>query len=154
MIAPFKKLNPDEIKLMVETPALVTILIAGADENIEKKETDWAAKLTKYRKATAKHPALQDYYAEVDKDFENMLNRLINALPAGAGERNEKISTELSKLNDILPRLSKEFATIFYNDMKSFAEGVAKSAGGVMGVGSIGHEEEKWLHLAMINRPD
>jgi hypothetical protein len=153
MIATFKKLHPDEIRLMKEVPALVTILVAGADENIEKKEMDWAAKITRFRKVTSKIPSLQDYYAEIDKDFQATLSRLLKTLPANTHERNAVISDELTKLNAILPKLSSEFATHFYQDLKSFAESIAKSAGGMMGMGSVSHEEEKWVWLEMIMQP-
>jgi hypothetical protein len=154
VIPQFKKLNADEIKLMLDTPALVTILISGADEKIEKKETDWAARLTRFRKANTKLPSLQDYYTEVAKDFEHRLAAQIDALPVDVDERNAAISAELAKLNDILPKLSKEFANNFYQDMKSFAEGVAKSAGGVMSMGTISPQERQWLGLDMIDPPE
>lgn len=153
MIAPFKKLNPDEVKLMKEAPALVTILIAGADENIEKKETDWATKVTQYRKATSKIASLKDYYTVIGKDFQATLSHLLETLPSNARERNNMISDELARLNSILPKLSKEFAMHFYHDLKSLAESIAKSAGGMMGIGSISREEEKWVQLDMIRRP-
>jgi len=155
MIQQFENLSEQELDLMLNIPVLITILIAGADNDIDQDEQSWAKKLTTYRQFTEK-PVLQEYYKEVNKNFEANLNKFvsyINSFPSDAGERNPHIGQELTKLNDILPKLEGEFAIAFYESIKSFARHVAEASGGVLGFGSISPEEKEWVELQMINNP-
>ncbi|MEZ4692415.1 MAG: hypothetical protein R3A12_20530, partial [Ignavibacteria bacterium] len=97
MISEFKNLTEEESSLMLMAPALVTLLIAGAEGKVDQKETDWATKITHMR--AGNHTILQDYFQEVDQNFTDILNELIIAMPENTDERAEKINSELSKLN-------------------------------------------------------
>lgn len=152
MISEFKNLTEEESGLMLMAPAFVTILIAGAEGSIDHKETDWAAKITHMR--ADNNTILQNYFQEVDQNFTDMLDELIIAMPEDADERSAKINKELSKLNDILPKLDKTFATEFYKSMLSLSGQVAKASGGVLGYGSVSPEEKKYLGLDVINSPE
>lgn len=151
MISEFKNLNEEESSLMLMTPALVTLLIAGAEGKVDQKETDWASKITHIR--AGNHTILQDYFQEVDQNFTDMLNELIIAMPENADERAEKINSELSKLNKILPKLHKTFAVEFYKSLLSLSTQVAQASGGVFGYGSVSPEEKRYLNLDAINSP-
>lgn len=153
MIPAFKRLNPEETELMLQAPALVTILIAGADENIDPEETGWAAKVAKYRKATAELPALREYYRAIEGRFVETIEKLIQELPAGLHARTAEIAAQLQGLNAIWPKLSPEFARAFYRDLKTLAEHVAKASGGLLGLGKISDKEREWLDLQMIQPP-
>ncbi|PCH66230.1 MAG: hypothetical protein COC01_08645 [Bacteroidetes bacterium] len=151
----FKDLSQQEIDLMINTPVLITILIAGADNDIDPDEQKWAKKLTTYRQFTEK-PILQDYYKTVSENFESNLEKFvvyINSFPQDAKERNPHIAQELEKLNDILTKLDDEFSTNFYESIKSFAQHIAEASGGVLGFGSISPEEKAWVDLSMIKNP-
>ena len=56
MINYFEKLREDEIKLMYRTPLLVSVLIAGADSKIDKKELKEVVSLTKLKQTKARSP--------------------------------------------------------------------------------------------------
>ncbi|MCB0728426.1 MAG: hypothetical protein KDD00_13250 [Ignavibacteriae bacterium] len=152
MISEFKNLTEEESSLMLMAPALVTLLIAGAEGKVDQKETDWATKITHMR--AGNHTILQDYFQEVDQNFTDILNELIIAMPENTDERAEKINSELSKLNNILPKLDKKFAVEFYKSLLSLSTQVAQASGGVFGYGSISPEEKKFLDLDAINSPE
>jgi len=152
MLPEFKNLTEEETSLMLMTPALVTLLIAGVEGDIDKKEMDWGGKIAHFR-ANADN-ILQGYYREADNSFPETLNSLIKAMPEDVKERSEKIKNELSKLNDILPKLDPEFSREFYNSMRSLSRQVAQASGGVWGYGSISPEEQKYLDLESISPPE
>ena len=152
MISEFKNLNEEESSLMLMAPALVTLLIAGAEGTVDQKETDWATKITHMRAGNS--TILQDYFQEVEQNFTDMLHELIIAMPESTDERAEKINLELSKLNGILPKLNKDFAVEFYKSLLSLSKQVAQASGGVFGYGSISPEEKKFLDLDAINSPE
>ncbi|MBK9331432.1 MAG: hypothetical protein IPM96_03255 [Ignavibacteria bacterium] len=150
MIPEFKNLNQQETELMFDAPALVTLLIAGAEGNIEEKETDWGSKIVHFR-AKDNEGILQGYYTEVEKTFKDTLSQFIETFPDNAEERGELIKKELTKLNEILPKLNRNFAKMFYEDMRSMSKQIAKITGGIWGYGSISAEEQRYLDLEIIN---
>ncbi len=151
MIHEFKNLNADEINLMLITPAMVTLLIAGAEGNVDEKEIDWGSKIAHFR--ANEHTILQNYYQEIDKNYNDTLKQLIDVMPDDVNERSKKINTELSKLNSVLPKLDPDFAKEFYKSMLSLSTQVAQASGGLWGYGSISPEEKKHLNLEVINPP-
>lgn len=155
MIEQFKNLSKQEIDLLLNTPILITILVAGADNHIDPDEQKWAKKLTTYRQFTEK-TILQEYYKIVNDNFESNLEKFvsyINSFPQDAKDRNPYISNELAKINSILPKLNPEFAANFYDSIKSFAKHIAEASGGVLGFGSVSSEEKVWMELDMIKKP-
>ena len=152
MIPEFKSLNAQEQNLMLNAPILVTLLIAGAEGNIEKKEIDWGAKIIHF-KAEDKDAVLQNYCKEVDIIFNDTMDNFIKSLPENPEERGIKINSELKKINNILPKIDKKFASTFYKGLKVLAIQVAKAAGGIWGYGSVSPQEQKYIDLDVINPP-
>ena len=149
MIPQFETLSKEEKDLMTDALSLITILIAGADGNIEPKEKEWAAKIAKIR--TYSNPdELHDYYVMVGGNFAKRNEELIAALPKEVGNRNLNISDQLSLLNAIFPKLDPHYAALLYDSFVSFAEHVAKAAGGFLGIGSVNAAEAKWVNLPML----
>lgn len=152
MVSPFKNLTPEEYSLVLKTPVLVTILVAAADNNIEKKEKDWAEKLAQYRRFSS-HPVLHDYYHEVSRDFRKTLDEVIAGIPSEHFQRNQFLSNELGKLNRIFPKLEKKFAGKLYESLLTFAKKVAEASGGFLRFSTISEEEKEWIDLKMIHSP-
>lgn len=153
MIPQFSELTDEEKNLMYDVPALATILIAGADNCIDKYEKQVATELTKY-KSISSEPQLQDYFAEVSSTFKERLEQLIAELPGKAKFRNPFIREELSKVNIIISKVNTEFSGEFYNHIKDIAQYVAEASGGVLGYLSISKAEAKALNnLDMILAP-
>ena len=149
MIPQFENLSAEEKASMLNAIPLITVLIAGADGEIDDEEKAWGSKLTKIR--TYAHPDnLQPFYEEVGSNYEKQVDDLIKNLPKDTAQRNEAISGGLAKLNDIFPKLDINFAKRLYDSFTSFAEHVAKASGGFLRIGSISAAEKQWIELPMI----
>ncbi|MEM1319471.1 MAG: hypothetical protein AAGG75_04400 [Bacteroidota bacterium] len=151
MIPQFEQLNEEETTLMLDTLPLITVLIAGADGNIDEEEKAWAEKLTNIR-SFAREDSLTDYYKLADEHFAEKLSIFLNSLPSDVAARNAEIGHRLSGLNSILPKLDVNFALRFRKGLNSFAEHVAKASGGFLRMGSISKEEKDLIDLPMIDQ--
>ena len=152
MIPEFNRLSSEETDLMFKAPFLIIILIAGADDKIDKHEMKQAVAISKLKLKRARRELVK-YYNIVGEDFEDKLKIFIHDLPKDTDERNEEISKELAKLNDIFPKIDKQFAVNYYESMKDMAVKIAESSGGVFGFMSVGYEESKVVDLKMIKEP-
>ncbi len=152
MIPEFEALQSEEADLMYKVPVLVSILIAGADDEIDKSEMKEAVTVMKLKPQKARKE-LREYYTLAGEDFEDKLKITIQEYPLKTAERNEMISEELGRLNDILPKLDKGFAVKFYESVKDLARKIAEASGGVFGFMSVGFEESQVVDLKMIKDP-
>lgn len=152
MIKEFEGLREDEIKVLVDAPVLVAVLIAGADGNIDKSERKEAIEVARSKQSRAREQ-LVDYYKMVGDDFEGKFNSTIDSLPEDAEARNKAITAELRKLNFIFPKLEKNFSIKLYASLKDLAKKIAEASGGILGYLSVSYEEAKLVELKMINDP-
>ena len=152
MIPEFQNLCEAETELMLQVPALVTVLIAGADGEIDKQEKKQAISISKIRQTNARE-ALIGFYQLVGEQFEDDLAKLVRELPHDTAKRNAEIIEKLSELNQILPKLDSVFASKFYASIRDIAKKVAEASGGVLGYMSVGYEESKLIGLSMIRQP-
>ncbi|HMJ68434.1 MAG TPA: hypothetical protein VK508_06050 [Cyclobacteriaceae bacterium] len=137
---------------MLRAPLVACILIAGADGNVDRKEIEKAIHHT--RKSAKKSKAsIVEYFKLVEEDFEDKLKIVLQTLPVQVADRNHLIVEELTRLNSILPKLNKLFATEFYAKMRGLAHEVASSSGGVLGINKVGEEEAQYIELSMIRNP-
>lgn len=149
-IAQFENLSEQEVELLVNAPAYVTVLIAAADDKIDRKEKGWATKLVKYRTFTS-NAELHEYYKVVNASFETALNSLVELYHEGKDAGGSSVGAELTKLNDILPKLDPSYASTLLASWKSLAEKVAEASGGLLGYASIDTEERALVDLPMIS---
>jgi hypothetical protein len=152
MIKEFYKLTSAEIELVLKAPILVSILVAGADGTIDKKEIKSGIETAKKRQAKAKG-GLLEFYDFVAEDFEDKLKVIVQMYPTDSTKRNKIIENELHAFSDVLGKLEKQFAMELYNNLKEISLGIAKSSGGLLGMNSIGDEEIKYVDLPMIKMP-
>ncbi|HCN37721.1 MAG: hypothetical protein IAE65_06460 [Ignavibacteria bacterium] len=152
MIPQFSLLNEEEQTLLMNAPALIAILVAGADKVIDDKEINWAEKMTHFR-ASKENWILHDYYYEVSKTINDSLKDFIENLPNDAAVRTLEISNMLRRLNHILPKIDSEYALELYESYLSYAEAIAKSSGGILGMSAISPEEKELMKLSMIDKP-
>ena len=152
MIKEFGRLNEEERDLLLKAPAMVTILIAGADDDIDDQEKDKAERLAKF-KGISGDSLLLSYYTEVHQNFSLQLIELGKEYPAMAELRNPIIAKQLELLNNILPKLPRDYAIELYKSLKSFAKNIAEASGGFLGFLSVGSEEKDWVQLPMIQDP-
>ncbi len=150
MIQGFEVLTEEQFEIAKSSVAWITVLIAGADGEIDKYEKEWAAKVTKIRSYHTPNELTQ-FYTEVGKDFSARLESTIDNLPAGAEAREAVLTQKLSQLNDILDCIDKNLANELLKSYRSFAKHVAKASGGLLGFFSVGIEESKLIALPMLN---
>lgn len=150
MLDQFNSLTEEEFEKLKDAVPLITVLIAGADGNIQSDQLEWANKVTKIRSYNMKDE-IKSFYLEVGKTFEQRLQYYIDAFPTNVADRTKLISDRLSYLNDILAKLEPEIGVKFYKSFISFAQHVAKASGGFLGFFSINKEEAKLIGLPMIH---
>jgi hypothetical protein len=151
MIKEFEKLTDLETELLFKAPFLVCILIAGADGTIDRKEIKEAISFAKNKHK--KISFITPYFQELAQDFEDKLKILIQSYPYESTQRNPLIVAELAQINQLWPKLSKQFSVEFYDTLKDIASGIASSSGGLLGINSIGTEEARYVQLSMIQNP-
>ena len=152
MLKEFKGLSDDEIDLMLSVPILVSVLIAGADGNIDQREKKEAILLA-YNKQYRATKELAGYYRLVGINFEEKLLTCIAKTSNDLDVRNSDLIYELRKLNLVLPKLDKHFSIKFYASIEDWAKRIAEASGGILGYMSVTYEEAKLLTLKMINTP-
>lgn len=150
MIPEFDHLTKEEIELAYKAPILVSILIAGADGTIDRKEIEGAIHSVE-KKHKRSFTSLSTLLKEIGSDFEDKFKMLIQDYPYESSQRTPLIVEDLAKLNTLLPKLDPGFAKEFYTALLSIAEKTARSSGGFLGMSKIGEEEARYLKLPMIN---
>jgi hypothetical protein len=147
MLAQIARLAPSESDLVLRAPLLVCILIAGADNDIDRKEIQKAIDLANKKQKRA-NSQLLEFYKVVGEDFEDKLKVLIQSYPYEATQRNPLITLDLQELNKVLPKIDRTIALEFYQSLREIAQKIAESSGGLLGI-----EEAKYVNLPMIIDP-
>jgi hypothetical protein len=152
MVPELKKLSNEELEMLIKAPLLVSILIAGADGQIDRSEIKGAINTTK--KKAQGNSSLKAFYEGVSEDFEDKLKVIIQGYPSTPDARCAQIENELKLLNPIFAKVEGKLSAEIYNSLKSLALNIAKSSGGLFGfTSSIGPEEARYVELSMINPP-
>jgi len=151
-MAYFVNLSATEELFLMETPVLITILIAGADSEIDTAEIN-EAKMLLEKNGKGGQTELDHFYKKIIEDFELNLYNYLQKYPKETNSRNQMISEQLSQLNQILPQLSDSIALQFYDNMKDLARHIAQASGGVLGYMAVDKEESKYMDLPMVNNP-
>ena len=146
----FSNLSEQDYSKLKDAIPLITLLIGGADGDLDQNEKAWAEKVTKIR-AYKMSEDLIGFYREVGVDYHERLEHFIESLPNEVDERTSKISSMLEELNPLLSTIDETVAYHLYKSYKSFAKHVAKASGGLFGFFSIGPEEKALLGLPMLD---
>ncbi len=152
MIHELEKLLPAEAEQIFKSPLLVCILIAGADDDIDRKEISKAIQIAQ-GKQKKNNSRLVKFFQLMAEDFEDKLKVVMQSFPNKARDRNPLIVKELQQLNQILPKIDPSIAIEFYKSLLEISHAVAKSSGGLLGMQSVGEEEAKYISLPMIQAP-
>ncbi|QOI98196.1 MAG: hypothetical protein HRU69_12190 [Flammeovirgaceae bacterium] len=149
MIPEFDTLTKQELELAYKAPILVSILIAGADGTVDRREIIGAIQSVqkKLRRSTS---SLATLLHEVASDFEDKIKLLMQEYPYESSQRNPLIVEELQRVNDLFTKLDPAFAHEMYNTLLAIAEKTARSSGGFLGLSKIGPEEARYMKLPMI----
>jgi Fe2+ transport system protein B len=148
---PLANLNEEELNQLLKAPVWITVLIASADGKIQKKELEYAEH---YVKENAKVTSeLQNYYEQVSSKFNKELKGHLILLSDDPMVRIELMEEQLIHLNEVISKIPSEFAIQLHKSWRDLAYGVAKAAGGFLGIGKIDEKESEYLQLNMIEIP-
>lgn len=148
----FNGLTQDEKDVLRFAPAWIALLIAGADDRIDSKELKAAVSFI-FDKREGDDEELKAFYSTVAEKFETNLNGYKELLPKDTQKRNHLLAKQLSKLNDIFPKIDKQFTRQYYRDMKALALRVAEASGGILDLNPVSENEKEFLYLGMIHDP-
>jgi hypothetical protein len=149
MLEHFSPISTSEFLQLTDAVSLITVLVAGADGNIDREEISWAKKVTEIRSYNMKAD-MKDFYVKVGEDFSERLNHFIDTLPQDVDARSIVINQKLTELNPILAKLDPSLGAKLYTSFTSFAEHVAKASGGILGFMTINKDEAQNLGLAAL----
>ncbi len=145
----FSTISEGDFSKLKDAIPLITLLIGGADGELDKDEVAWAEKVTKIRSYKMSKDLI-GFYQEVGADFSTKLDTFYNDLPKSVEDRTKIIATRLEALNPILASLDQLVAYHLYKSYLSFAKHVAKASGGIFGFFSVGPHEGELIDLPMI----
>ncbi|HUM53085.1 MAG TPA: hypothetical protein PK431_14770 [Chitinophagales bacterium] len=149
-IPQFSSLTEEEKNLLLDTPVIVTYLIGGSDDNLDENEKQKSNHLVHIRAATG-DPILFDFYKEIENSFALKLNGYVAKYGnLQASERTRVLVEELTKLNEILPKLNDIYARALLKSMRSLAHAIAEVSGGFFGFLDVSYEEKHLTALEMI----
>ena len=149
MLHQLRNLPAEDLQELLDAIPVITLLIAGADGDIEGEELAHSEKITKIRGYSGGE-IMQDFYDKVGEDYTERLDRWLKVIPKDTAERTADLSGRLEKLNPILAKLAPELGAEMYKSFTSFAKHVAKASGGFLGFGSINKEEAVLVNLPML----
>jgi hypothetical protein len=150
-IPQFNQLSNEERKLLYDAPAIITLLVGAADDNLDSKEISTGLRMVMIRKDTG-DKLLKEYYDVVNGFFDNALYRYSsNYEKLESQERISKLSEILAGLNEILPKIDPLYTKIFVKSLRTFAKEIAEASGGIAGIASISNVEQQLISLSMID---
>lgn len=152
MIAELSHLTQQEQEIVYKTPLLVSILIAGADGSIDRKEIHHAFQLV-VKKSRNASSAVAALFKEISLDFEDKLKLLMQQYPYEPNRRNQLISEDIGSLNQVMQKLDNRFAVELYKSLLLLAETIARASGGFLGLNKISEEEQRYISLPMLQNP-
>lgn len=151
MIQGFEKLSVNQFQSTKDAIVWITILIAGADGEIDNEEKEWAAKVTKIR-GYHNPNELTPFYEAVGAEFSDKLEALLKEIPSDVNERTALFTRKIEQLNSILPLLNGNLGHYLSQSYRTFALHVAKATGGFLGFMSVSNAESKLVDLPMLDK--
>ena len=152
MIQALGNLSQEEQEEFLLVPIWISILIASADNKIDKHEIKKAVKLAN-EKAEAKDELIAAYYSAVARHFEVNMKGYTALLPQKKDLRVNFLTEKLSHVNYFFSKLELDFAHKLYLSFRDLAHQVAKATGGIFGLLSVSYAESKFIDLKMIDDP-
>jgi hypothetical protein len=148
-IVQLKHLSATQLELLKSAPALITVLIGAADDNLDANEENRAAKAVQFRQHTG-DPLLFEYFQWVEESFDVTLNVVEQKYSSLQPEqRNELITNELVLVNEVLSEIDTKYAHALVASFRSLAKVVAAASGGVLGTIAVSSEESELVALSM-----
>lgn len=146
-------LTVDEAEEFYLVPIWICILIAGADNKIDRSEIKKAIKVAGEKKHKA-NELVRDFYNGVADKFEVNLKGYLALLPGDRDKRTEFLIGRLERVNYFFSKIEKEVAYQLYLSFRDIANKIAHASGGILGLLSVSYAESKYIDLKMITNPE
>jgi hypothetical protein len=153
MLEHINNLSEEEKNIIIHSPMYVSVLIAGADGEVNDIERKRIIELIHTKTFSEKYE-LRELYQTLDHDAAHELRELIAELPHDKVERNQILIEKLARLNKIFPKLEHRFQIHLYKSLRQFAHYIANAEGGFWRVGAVKHAENEYIKLPMIDNPE
>jgi len=147
-----KHLTADEQQIVTQSPIYVSLLIAGSDGHFDTDEKKRMVELI-HTKTFSEKFELQTLYKQLEVNAEEQIREMIASLPENLEERTKILSDQISRLNDIFPKMEFSIAHQLYESLKQFAVYIATADGGWWGMSPISTAEKTYIKLPMLNAP-
>lgn len=139
-----------DLEVLKKIPALVTILVGTADDNLDAKETHMGKVSTEFRKNHGEE-LVQDYFEWVSEDYDAVFdNAWAQYKDVHSTTRTQQISSEIAKVNGILSEIDKKYAHSLVVSWRGLSRAVAHASGGLLGRIAVSNEEKDIMGLNMI----
>ncbi|HEY6163096.1 MAG TPA: hypothetical protein VI112_17850 [Bacteroidia bacterium] len=122
----FRELTAEEKQKLESAPVLISLLVSGADPEMNEKEKKEALHFSHIKTFTA-DPLLREFYRDVEKGFEERTAELDRELPKERKEREEEIKKRLASIEPILEKLGKTYTILMHQSLNSYYEHVSKA---------------------------
>lgn len=145
-------LTEEETKELYLVPIWISILIAGADNNIDKLEIRKAIEIIN-EKQQKENALIVEYYRMASNKFEINLKGYLALMPTDKEKRIDFLIKKIGRVNYYFSKLGKDFAYQLYLSFRDFANQIAHASGGFFGLLSVSYAESKFVDLKMIDDP-
>lgn len=149
MLVEFKNLTATQQQQMFDAIPLITILVAGADGEIDEVELSEAQRLADIRSFNNRG-RLNAYYEKIDGNLTDRIQQMTKELPNAVEPRQVEITARLSLLNAVLASMEEPFGYLYYKSFVTFAKHIAEAHGGFLRFMTIGPAEAEVIELPML----
>lgn len=148
-----EQLTSEQILLLQQVPAYITLLIGTADDAMDSKEAAVAKQAVAYR-IDHGDDLTKAYFREVSLQFDyhlaDLSARFISLSPEA---RTTAISNALASVSPVLGLLDIKLAYALLESWRGLARAVAQASGSIIGSQAVSHEEMHLMGLNMIEIP-
>jgi hypothetical protein len=126
MLKEINKLGPEDASIVLQAPALLSVMAACSEKGTNIAEKVDAIRMSHLRTFTAEFQLL-DYYREVEKTFVEQFELLANKYYPMDDENKEAITRELRRLNRAISKLGARNEAIMHKSLDSYVAHVKKA---------------------------
>ena len=127
MIKEFENLTKEEQDLLLQAPALVSVLASCTGNEMNEASKADAVKLAHLRSYKA-FPELLSYYEEVEKTFVKDFEAAAKKYYPFDKENRQALKKELERVNQIISKLETHYAKLLHKSLDKYALHVKKAA--------------------------
>jgi len=149
MLKEFTNLTNAEQQLMFDAIPLITILVAGADDDIDEVELAEAQRLADIRSFNNRGHIIA-YYEKIDNGLTDRIQEMMKELPNALEPRQNAIVARLSLLNAVFAKMEEPFGYLYFRSFRSFARHIAEAHGGLLRFFTVGPLEAEVVELPML----